>query len=450
MRKDRKQKLMDLGAENLADALLGLAEQSGAADDLVERLLATPQENVQRFKEKLAGLKRSRRFIDWRNVSGFAQEIAMLLQDLKAGVTDPQTGVELVAAFYEADDDVLGNCDDSGGHVGDVFRFDARELFVEYALRCTDKEKVAGIILTLNQKNDYGVRDTLMDCAGECLSEPVIRMMITRLQELADNEKNEIGRRRHPMLIESLARQIKDAELFEKTRIASCGNLSTATLIDIARVHLESGDVEVAHSWLKKIPEEEAYQAYDRDKLLLEIYRRLGDIEKLSGLLYQKFRSLYSIDSLDALLDVIGHEKRDEFILDEIALILENNALRTADVKFLIEIGKIDEAEAYLLKRADQLNGDYYESLLPLAETFESESRWLAASLIFRSLLVSILERGYTKAYPYGIQYLNNLDQLAESITDWRNFHHHDDFKNRIYQDHGRKKSFWSQYEIWK
>ena len=93
------------------------------------------------------------------------------------------------------------------------------------------------------------------------------------------------------------------------------------------------------------------------------------------------------------------------------------------------------------------MNGDYYESLLPLAETFESESRHLAAGLIFRSLLVSILERGYTKAYPYGIRYLNKLDQLAASITDWRSFHHHDDFKNRIYQDHGRKKSFWSKYE---
>lgn len=447
MKNDRKQKLMDLGAENLADALLGLAELSGDADDLVERLIATPKENVQRFKKKLAGLKRSGRFIDWRNASGFARELAMLLQDLKAGVTDPETGVELVASFYEADDDVLGNCDDSSGNVGDLFRFDARELFVECAKRSADKEKTAGIILKLNQKNDYGVRDTLIDCAGECLPEPVIRMMIARLQELADNEKNEIGRRRHLMLIESLARQIKDAELFEKTCIASWGELSTAALIDIARVYLESGDVEAAHSWLKKIPEEETYETYERDKLLLEIYRRLGDIEKLGSLLYQQFRSLHTIDSLDALLDVIGHEKRDDIIFEEIAVILEKNALRTADVKFLMEIGKIDEAEAYLLKRADQMNGDYYGSLLPLAETFESESRYLAVGLIFRSLLVSILERGYTKAYPYGIQYLNKLDQLAASITDWRGFHHHDDFKNRIIQDHGRKKSFWSKYE---
>jgi hypothetical protein len=37
--------------ESLAEALLELAEQSDAADDLVERLLATPSENIQRFKK---------------------------------------------------------------------------------------------------------------------------------------------------------------------------------------------------------------------------------------------------------------------------------------------------------------------------------------------------------------------------------------------------------------
>jgi hypothetical protein len=34
-------------------------------------------------------------------------------------------------------------------------------------------------------------------------------------------KKDEYGKRHHLMLIESLARQIKDAKLFEKTRIAS-------------------------------------------------------------------------------------------------------------------------------------------------------------------------------------------------------------------------------------
>jgi hypothetical protein len=280
------------------------------------------------------------------------------------------------------------------------------------------------------------------------MPEDVIRTMIATLQKRADKEKDEYGKRHHLRSIESLARQIKDAKLFEKTRIASWGKLPTAALIDIARVYLESGDIETAHSWLKKIPEDETYQAYERDKLLEEIYYKQGDSKKLTALLYQKFRSYRSIDTLQALLDVIGDEKRNEVVIDEMAQILKTDRLRESDAEFLIAVGKTAEAEEYLLKHSDQLDGSHYGSLLSLAEAMESENRHLAASLMYRSLLVSILERGYTKAYPHGIRYLKSLDKLAVTVSDWKEFKHHDAFKEQIIEAHGRKHSFWSKYEV--
>ncbi len=448
MAESRKQKLIDLGADALAEALLDLAVHSDEADDLIEQLLATPKENVQRFKKKLFSLKHSRRFIDWRGAAGFARKLEMLLQDVKAGVDEPLSGIKLLSAFYESDNTFFEMCDDSSGNIGDVFRYNAKELFVNYASRCTDKEKIADIILKLNLKDNYGIRDTLVDCVAEFLPKPVIRTMISVLQNRANDAKDEYNKRHHLMLIESLARQIKDAELFEKTRIASWGKLSTAALIDIARVYLESGDVETAHSWLKKIPEDETFQAYERDKLLLEIYQKQGDSEKLTDLLYQKFRSYHSVDTLQELLDVIGHNKRDEVVVDEMAQIMESSALRESDAEFLIAIGKMNEAEDYLLKRADQLDGNHYGSLLSLAEAMESENRHLAASLIYRSLLISILERGYTKAYPHGVRYLKKLDKLVVTVSNWKEFNHHEAFKDLVYKNHGRKHSFWSKYEV--
>jgi len=448
MTNECKQKLIDLGSETLAEALLSLAAHSDEADDLIEQLIATPKENVQRFKDKLAALKHSRRFIHWRGSAEFSRELEMLLQDLKAGVADPLTGVEQVASFYKADTTVFEMCDDSSGTIGDVFRYTAKELFVDYASQCADKKRIADIILKLNQKDNYGIRDTLIDCAGECLGEPVIRTMIATLQKRADKENDEYGKRHHLMLIESLARQIKDAKLFEKTRIASWGTLSAAAYIDIARVYLEGGDIETAHSWLKKIPAGESFQAYERDQLLLEIYRKQGNTEKLTDLLYRKFRDHHCIDTLQALVDVIGHDKRDEVVADEVVQILESSTFRESDAEFLIATGRIDEAEAYLLHRAGQFDGSYYGSLLPLVEVLESKKRPLVASLLYRSLLVSILERGYTKAYSHGVRYLKKLDILAMAITDWKDHDHHEAFKARIRQDHGRKRSFWSKYEV--
>lgn len=93
MKPARREQLIALGTERLAEALLELASYSEVADDLVERLLATPQENIQRFTNKLTQLKRSNRFIDWRVSAEFAQELELLLQDLQAGVNDPDIGL---------------------------------------------------------------------------------------------------------------------------------------------------------------------------------------------------------------------------------------------------------------------------------------------------------------------------------------------------------------------
>jgi len=448
MNKDRKQKLIELGRETLADALLELAVYSDKANDLIERLIATPMENLKRFEKKLEGLINSGRFIDWRGASSFAGELEMLLQDLKSGVDDPLTGLERVAAFYEADHVLFDMCDDSSGYLGDVFHRSAKELFMHYATRCADKGKIADIILKLNQEDSYGVRDSLIDCAGAFLPEEDIRRMIARLQKKAGKEKGDYGKQHHLLLVESLARQIKDAKLFEKTRIASRGKLSTAAFVDIARVYLECGDVEAAHLWIKKIPEADTFNADERDRALLEIYQKQGNAKKLTELLYRNFRSCHSVETLQALLDVIGQDKRDEVINDGVVHILRTDQLSESDAEFLVAIGKMDEAENYFLKHADQLEDAFYGSLLPLAGAMESENRPLAASLIYRGLLVSILKRGYTKAYPHGIRYLNKLDQLAATVSGWKEFAHHDAFKNQIYRDHGRKHSFWSKYEV--
>jgi len=444
----RKQKLMDLGASELSDALLELAALSDAADDLVERLIATPEENVQRFRKKIASLKRSRRFIGWGEAAHFARDLGIMLQDLKAGITEPLLGVELVAAFYETDGKIFARCDDSNGYIGDLFRYDGKELFVEYAARCEDKKKIAKILLKLNRKDDYGVRAILMDCAGECLPEPVIRTMIPKLQKLADAGGNEYEKQHHLRLIESLARQIKDPQLFEKTRIASWDTLSTAAFIDIARVYLESGDVPTAYSWVNRIPMDETYMTQERDKLLLDIYRQQGDKEKLTELLCRLFRAYCSIDTLQNLLDVIGEDKREDVVAAEVINIHESSNLRLSNVTFLFSVGRADDAETYLLDRAAQLDGSYYGGLLSLVELMEKEGRGLAASLIYRSLLVSILERGYIKAYSHGVRYLKKLDALSAVITDWNEFDNHTAFKEQVYATHGRKRSFWAKYEV--
>lgn len=446
MNSDRKQRLLTLTPERLADALLELAARDDAADDLVERMIATPWENIERFRKRLAGIKRSRRFIRWGESAAFARELLALLQDVQAGVSDPRTGAELVAAFYECDKGALGNCDDSSGHVGDVFRHDARELFVHYASRCDEKEWLGDMVYKVSRTDDYGVRDALVKCAIDYLPEPVIRTMVKRFQKMADGESDEYHKRHWLGLVESLARQLKDAPLFERTRRASWGSLSTAACVDIARVYLESGDGQTALAWLEKIPVTENFMAKDRDSLLLEVHNRLGDPARRAEVAWRIFRRHRSLASLTRLLDVIGSDQRDAVVAGEVAAILGEDRFSPGDAAFLVEVERPDDAENYLLRHADALNGDDYSGLLPLAEAMEQSGRHLCASLLYRALLDSILRRAQTKTYPHGARYLRKLDKLAGTITDWRTFESHDFYKENLRLNHGRKSSFWSRY----
>lgn len=444
---NQRDKLIDLGAEALADALLELASEINVAAERVERLVATPEEKVKLVKSKLSGLKRGRRFIDWRESSEFARTLREVLANLEEGVQDPVTGLLLVADFYMTDDHVIGRCDDSGGSVGDVYRHDARELFEVYAFACPDKEKVADIIFRLNTKDDYGVRDSVVECAGRALGEMRVRALMERFRSCADAADRDSDRIHYLRLIASMARQIGDAALFEKTRFLMFENYSPADFIDIARVYLENGDADTAFERLSRIPAGEWFRASERDALLLEIYRHRGQDEERTELLYRLFRSQYSVASLDALVEAVGHERR-EALIDEAAMDIRNRVgFDISDLQFLMDCGRMDEAEAYILPRGEKIDGEQYIDLPPIAAVLGKNMRYASASLIYRALLLSILERAYTKAYPHAVRYLKKLDQMAADVDDWKVAGDHRIFVEKLRREHGRKSGFWSRYE---
>jgi hypothetical protein len=114
--------------------------------------------------------------------------------------------------------------------------------------KCQDKDWLGQLVFELTIKDDYGVRDILIDCAGEYLPESKMRELIARYQAAAGKESGNYRKRQWLSRVESLARQTKDAPLFEKIRLASWGKLNSGACLDIARVHLDSGDAKTALS----------------------------------------------------------------------------------------------------------------------------------------------------------------------------------------------------------
>ncbi len=447
MKKEIRDKLIALGPEKLADALLEMAGNYDEVDNLVDRLVATPTEKVKRFKAKLNGLKRSRRFIDWKEAGSFARELEGLLADLEESVEDGKTGVELVARFFECDRAVFERCDDSSGMVGDVFRYDANKLFTRFAAKCTDKKWLAKCIIKLLGSNDYGARDYLLESAAEFLPQKNLRKLADQLWQLAEEEKDTYPQRRWYRGVEELAAQLGDAPLFEKARLAAWGEPGTAACLDIAEIYLETGEPQTALAWIERDKKPGDFQADKRDQLLQIIYTALGEPDKVIEIAWKRFRSYRSLDDLEELLTVIGAEKEEAVIAEQAQEILADKRFNASDAKFLLETGCLDQAEVYLLQSVEQIDGIFYGSLLPLATAMEKAGRHLAASMLYRALLDSILKRGQTKTYPHGVRYLKKLDKMASAVSNWQQFLSHERYKEAIRMAHGRKYSFWGKYD---
>jgi hypothetical protein len=444
-----RKKLIDQGAVVLADALIDLANHDDLAADVVERLSSDPQELIKKVKRKITGLKRRKTFIHWQESARFAKKIEAILTDIEAADPDPETGLKLMTAFYETDRIIFNNCDDSSGHIGTEYTVTALNMFTKYASASTNKKAVLDLLIKLYKEDDFSVRGRLIDHTAQMIGVEDTLNAIHIFEMLEEQETEDYQKFHYHIAILSLARQTYNPQLFEKTMLKRQPDPSSASILDIAEVYLASGEPNTALEWMGKIPEGDIYIADKRDELLLQIYKALGNPEKLEKTAWKKFRASRSLDSLNMLLEVIGEDKREQVIKDEAGYIIdEEKKVYYIDIQFLIDVKQFDEAEICILTLAGtgQLDGFLYGTLLPIAKAMEKEERFLAAYVIYRELMVSILDRKFYKSYPHAAKYLRKLNTLSEKIEDWENLGNHLGLLTWLEEVHGKKSSFWRHY----
>ena len=451
----KRNQLIELGAEVLADTLLELSSSDKIIKDVIKRLISSPDEKVKLFKTKLSQIKRRTSFVDWNEGAAFAFELRELLSLLN-DVKNPDVGLELVSLFLEADQSIFERCDDSNGEIGGVYGYEAANLFVDFANRCTDKQKVIDYVIKLNQDDGYGVRQFTFDRANEYLDESMLRVMVDKLWEqleAVDPNKEFAKYTKHHWCggVKQIAKQLKDAPLFEQAIAAyyACDDmeLSTSAYIEIADVYFESGEPQIALSWMDRIKKEGIHLLEERNALLLKIYGELGNVESQAKIAWDIFKFNRTKETFDQLLSIIGSDDEDEILANEINIIMREPDLSYVDAKFLLSEGYSDELENYFLVRLDQIDGQYdYSTALFFISHFEVKGKFLISSLIHRILLNSILERANSKYYGYGVKYLKKLDQLASSVSDWKTYLSHQDYFQLLKTKHERKRAFWTAY----
>ncbi|MEL6820923.1 MAG: DUF6880 family protein [Calditrichota bacterium] len=441
-----RKKLIELGAENLADHFLRLAKHSPEVAEAIERTITPPSKSLLDFKKKLRSMTKGKRFFSARESRYVAGDLTNLLEEVKRGATSAEVGVDCLIEFYKSDNLIFERCDDSNGWIGDVYRFIAVDIFVEFAQKYSNKDALVDMLADLFAEDDYGIRIHLIKNAKIFLPKPEMRTLANRFWDRALLEVNDSFEKRHWLYgVCSLAEQLQDAGLYEKACRQMRPELSSSTHKDIAQVYLACDDPETALVWMNRIDSTEQFQIDEREKLLLDIYRKLGKLDEEERLLWSLFCRNRSLSSLNALLEFIGKEQREQVLREEYEYII-NAPFSTAEAQFLLDTQQIEAADTYILTNYEQLDGRFYTYLLPLTEGMEKHKKYLSASMIYRALIESILQRVQSKYYHHAVRYLRKLEVLAPKIQDWAQAQPHGEYFEEIKENHRLKKSLWRKY----
>lgn len=412
----------------------------------------SPAQALSRFRRGFAGAKRRKRFVRYAESDAFADEIAGLLVCLfDARLTGPE-GVEETCRFFEADAAIMNACDDSNGSVGNVFTIAACDLLSWYGSRCDDKGWLTDRVYHVTRTDEYGVRGDILTRVGEYLPEESLRSLAERLRADAEKTQDIYVVRGLYHDIASLAEQLNDGPMYETAIRASVRNsgdgkgVPSPSCVDIARVYFNGGDPVTALSWIERVPEDDTFTAYEREPLLLDIQKRLGNHSEVKRIAWRIFRCYRTGETLDALLAIVGPSDRERLLDDETRTILNTAQLSCVDAEFLVSMGRIDDAERYLLRHVEKFDGEGYTTLLRIADAMETAGKFLVTSLLYRALLDAILARGISKYYVHGVRYLHKLDTLAASVQAWKDFDTHTAYVKTLETAHARKSAFWGRY----
>lgn len=449
----RRARLAALPAATLADALMKLAFHDEAADNLVNRLLAPPADRLKRARAALAGLRRGRKFVSWRESGEFARSLVAILDELRDSNCDPDTGLDLVTRFYESDAAVLGRCDDSSGIIGDAFRTDARELWDHFAALTDEPDTLVDRTEKLLTADDYGVRDSVLRNVTQWLPPAQVRALVDRFWARAEAEEASVrgktGHRSRPhgfLLVQILAERMVDPELYERATERWCGGEVGGLGLSIARVYLAAGRAFDAKRWIDRPEIGRNVFAREREELLEQVHEQLGERDALVDLVRGRFERHPDVATLDRLVALVGEDQRAPLVARAVERITSGE-FSLGSLDFLIETGHVDQAARIVCARRAEIDGSYYPHVLRLADFLEAAGFSLATSVLYRALLDSILERANTKTYGHGARYWKKLDTLAATITDWQDVEPHPSYRTRVQEKHKRKASFWAQVE---
>ena len=442
-----------LDATTLSAVLIELAAEHPAVRERLARLQLgnQPKALATVFRQKLAAWKRSTQYLDYSQAGEFGRELQAWLEQIEHELMprDPAQALALAEAFIQSDEVFFNHADDSGGDIGDAMRA-ACVLWLTAASRCESPASAwPDRIATLVAADQYGARAELLRRADLLLSKQALQAWVASCEAQLDAavecpsaapERVEWSASQPTSALPLLSEALRDPQVLVRAMLRHSPLPSPMQKSTLAQAFLKYDQPEGALVWLEG---SWAHLESSRRHLHAQALAALGRTGEAAGDRQHIFEASLSVWDLHAWLDLLPPREQAPAI-ERARELAAAHADPVVVALLLLDIGDDSAAEAALVREPATIDGRNYGTLVPLANALERKGLCVGATVVYRALLVAILERAYAPAYHNAAKYWDRLAALALSCTGPKHLESPAEFEARIRTRHKRKSSFWA------
>lgn len=452
------EKLNNLSKEALIEIIVNVTNENRETKKLVSTFMAAhdPKEMYKTLNKDVTSIKNGKRFISYYESNAFTAQLDSILSkvDDYLAKQQPDLAIKLCKRFIEIDEKLFERVDDSNGCLGS-FYYDVFEV-LDKAFSFSDEppKEIADYILFVYFNDDYGNRGAIVDCLKLCLTEPVIKALETALPEIKSPDTTPEFNRDHPNWdfdaymhnnrIISIHKKIADKRQ-DVDRYIELVNLDKVNDKDICKIAKRLNGAfrsEEAISWLKKI-NDNSFDSYTRDKLLIEAYMLEGDVQQAKTVIWNNFKNSLAVETYFEYLKLADDNEKKDAAKEALQLAKDSPRLASA-FKLLQDLQEFDAIEQLYFAREEEIDGSDYSVYRKLSTELNKQGKSLIATLLRRRLVEDVLAAARSKSYKYAASDLKLASDFAAHISDWKGYPTHADFLNQLRSQHPRKMSFWS------
>ncbi len=470
--------LETLGARKLAELLSAATAHDAVAKRQLRLELAAangPDAAAAEIRRRLAALSRAKKFVSRSHAATLADDLEVQREAIQKHVTeqDPGLALELLWRFITLGERVFDRCDDSYGLVGEVFRSARADIGRVAAAACPDPVKLADRTFEAIWRNGFGNYDGLIGELGPALGQAGLEHLRLRVLVLRDGRSAAArGAGRSNVVPGPWGRSPGRADeddalvLFERAIPQALEDIADAQgdvdafmeQYDERKRRIPVFAAEIARRLLEADRPEEALRILDDARLVrdggwpapdeewretrIDVLEALGRNAEAQVARWETFEKKLDEKCLRACLerlDEAGAATATEKALNHVAGYQDLHAA----LEFLLEWPDPARAAAVVIRRARELNGDYYDVLNAAASALAADHP-LAATLALRAMIDFAMVNARSSRYRHASRRLLACAGLAEKIDDYRGFEDHDAYFAAIRKENARKSKFWA------